>query len=265
MTADGKVLLVDGLPQTGLVDSIAPWEALHRGYLLEMALLLRPQPRSALVIGLGAGLAPRVLQAHGIPCESVEIDPRVVEVARREFGFDGPVTVADGRTFLEQTPRSWDLIVVDVCTDERLPYHLFTREAMEVLRRRLTPDGLVAIQFIGDPSPSLPSAALPSASLGTGGAGLGPWAARLAGTVRETFGSSVVLTAPGTTGVGPCWLMAADDPLPPVAVFAPPDDSVPWRVVEPTCTAAPMTDDHFGAEWDWARTAASWRCATGHL
>ena len=55
---------------------------------------MRPQPRNALVIGLGGGLAPRLLAAHGIECHTVEVDPAVVEIARGKFGFTGRATVA---------------------------------------------------------------------------------------------------------------------------------------------------------------------------
>ena len=239
---EARVLLVDGLPQTGLVGVLAPWEALQYGYLLEAALSLRPAPRDALVIGLGAGLAPRVLAAHGVPCESVELDPVVVAVARREFAFEGTVTVADGRSFLEHAARQWDLIVLDVCTDERLPYHLFTVEALQTLRRRLAPGGLAAIQFIGDD---------------------GAFAARLADTVRAVFAEQTLLAAPGSGAIGPRWLLASDAPLPPLAALLPGDAPQIWQVLEARAGHAPMTDDHFGAEWDWARSAAAWRRELG--
>jgi spermidine synthase len=233
-----RTLLIDGLPQTALDGPVAPGEALRHGCLLEAA-LTGFRPRQALVIGLGAGLAPRVLAAHGVPCESVELDARVAEVAREAFGFDGPVTIADGRTFLARDPRRWDLIVLDVCTAERLAWRLFTVEAFRLVRARLAPEGRLAIQFIT--------------------AGEGDWPASLARTVEEVFGRGVILEpAASLVPVMPCWLLAGR--LPP----APPPDArtdptVPWRVRPWPAGGARLTDDHFAAERDWSRTAHCWR------
>jgi len=152
-TGLSRVLLIDGLPQTGLPAQFAPGDGLRYGYLLEVALLMRPKPSRALVIGLGAGLAPRILAAHGIDCESVEIDPKVLDIARNEFGFVGRTTIADGRAFLRDTSQQYDLIFLDVCTADRLAYHMFTVEALNTLHSRLSPDGIAVIQFIGDDGP----------------------------------------------------------------------------------------------------------------
>ena len=113
--------------------------------------------------GPGGGLAPRLLAAHGVACRSVEVDPAVIEIARREFAFAGDVTPGDGRAVLARQDRRYDLIFLDVCTADRLPWHLFTFEAMQFIRRRLSPGGILAIQFIGDD---------------------GPWSASLVRTVR---------------------------------------------------------------------------------
>ena len=230
----GRTLLIDGLPQTALPGQLAPWEALRQGYLLEAGLLFQPEARSALVVGLGAGLAPRVLALHGVPCETVELDPAVVRIAREQFEFAGPVAIADGRAFLQRSDRQWDLIFVDVCTSERLPTHLFTAESMQTLRRRLSPAGLLVVQFIGDD---------------------GPWSASLARTVSQSFGPSLVLTPQPDLGlIGPRWLFAGQPVL-----ARPQDLSLPWRILEPSSPGLLLTDDHFPSELAWTRTAALWR------
>lgn len=241
----GHVLLIDGLPQTGLPTELLdagflPGDGLRYGYLLEVALFMRPWPRNALVIGLGAGLAPRLLAAHGIDCETIEIDPAVVEIAKQEFHFKGRTTVADGRRFLSDTSRQWDLIFLDVCTSDRLPWHLFTLEAMQILRDRLSPEGILVIQFIGDD---------------------GPWSASLARTADAVFGKSLMLAAAYRFGgVGPRWLYATRGypPRLPDGLF-PPETPPPWDAIRPADEGLPLTDDHFPAELHWARTARRWR------
>jgi spermidine synthase len=103
-----------------------------------------------LLIGLGAGLLPRALEP--IPCRSVEIDPAVVDAARRFFGFDParhPVHVADGRAFLGQGGGVYDAIVVDALRGIDLPYHLLTREFFALARSRLHRDGVLVVNYQG--------------------------------------------------------------------------------------------------------------------
>ena len=158
------------------------------GYLLELLFAMRPDTRTALVVGLGGGLAPRLLEMHGISCQSVEIDPAVVDIPQRRFGFTGNVMLGDGRAILARDDSRYDLVFLDACTADRLPWHLFTLEAMRIIRNRLTNDGILAIQFIGDD---------------------GLWSASLVQTVTQAFSQErCVMLAPASARepVGPRWL-----------------------------------------------------------
>jgi len=83
----------------------------------------------------------------------VEIDPEIVRVARRYFGFpaDVPVIVEDGRTYVERTPERYDFVVLDAFHAQTLPAHLFTREFFAHVDGILAPDGLLAINMAGLP------------------------------------------------------------------------------------------------------------------
>ena len=130
---------------------------------------------------------------------------------------------------------------LDVCTSDRLAWHLFTVEGMRLLRERLAAGGILAIQFIGDD---------------------GPWSASLSCTVNATFGESLMLSAAvDIAPVGPRWLLAGRD-YParlPEAIFASSEDRLPWRTVTVADEGALLTDDHFPAELHWARVARQWR------
>lgn len=235
-------LLIDGLPQTGLPEHLAPGDALGYGYLLEMSLPTRPAAKTALVVGLGGGLAPRILDTHGVKCRSIEIDPAVADIARREFQFTGDVILGDARTVLTRDRTRYDLIFLDACTADRLPWHLFTLEALELLRARLAADGVLVIQFIGDD---------------------GPWSASLVRTLRGAFGRGhCVLLAPRADrgAVGPRWLFAGRDGLPQLPGGPPrPARAASWRCLELPGDGLLLTDDHFAAEFAWAESARRWR------
>ena len=91
--------------------------------------------------------------------EIVELDPVVVDVARRYFRLppDGPrlhTTVEDGRRYLTRTDRKWDVIVIDAFYSDAIPFHMATLEFMELLRTRLAQDGVVVTNVIGSISGS---------------------------------------------------------------------------------------------------------------
>lgn len=115
--------------------------------------LMRPQARRVLMIGLGGGTAARQF-VHYDPetqVDVVEVDPVVVDVARRYFGIQPSerlrIHVGDGRTFLKQSRDKWDLIIVDAYTTNRygdtVPPHLTTQEFFRDTSSRLADGGIV--------------------------------------------------------------------------------------------------------------------------
>lgn len=83
----------------------------------------------------------------------VELDPVVVDVAYGFFRFPRDprltVDVEDGRRFLERDGRRWDVIGIDAYFADSIPFHLTTREFLELVRERLEPGGAVVANIIG--------------------------------------------------------------------------------------------------------------------
>lgn len=111
----------------------------------------RPEEVGSLaLIGLAAGtVARQYTEIYGpIPITGVEIDPRIVEVARRYFGMSEPnleVVVQDGRYWLETTSRRYDVIGIDAYRPPYIPFQLTTVQFFREVRDHLTDDGVVAI------------------------------------------------------------------------------------------------------------------------
>lgn len=120
------------------------------------AMALRPwPPRSVAVLGLGAGMVPAFLteKAPEVATTSIEIDPEVVAVARRYFGFaedaNDRVVVGDGRAELARLPGKFDVVIMDAYFSDSLPFHLTTREFLELCREKLTDDGVYVANMVG--------------------------------------------------------------------------------------------------------------------
>jgi spermidine synthase len=85
--------------------------------------------------------------------DGVELDPLVSDVGRRFLGMRDPnltVHTADGRFWLASNDGPFDAIVVDAYRQPYIPFHLVSREFFDLVRRRLAPHGVVAIN-VGTP------------------------------------------------------------------------------------------------------------------
>ncbi|MCY2991483.1 MAG: fused MFS/spermidine synthase [Planctomycetota bacterium] len=117
--------------------------------VMPVGLAFVEKPRQVLVVGLGGGTVPSFLHKHfpSMHLDVVDIDPVVVQVAKEFFGFREDdrlrAYAEDGRKFIEQRPRRYDIIFLDAFGAENVPYHLATREFLESVRAALTPEGIV--------------------------------------------------------------------------------------------------------------------------
>src|SRR3989440_3083319 len=190
---------------------------------------MRATPNNVLIVGAGTGddvaIALRLGARH---VDAVEIDPRIhaigVQLNPDRAFQDLRVTsfVNDGRAFLEQTTRRYDLILfalpdsltlVAGQSSLRLESYLFTVEAMQAARAHLTPDGAFAEynyyreQWLVD---------------------------RLAGTLQQVYGHPPCLDSTGQVG-RLALLMASPNQA---ALQCP----TQWRPA--AATPAPATDDY---------------------
>lgn len=124
--------------------------------LFHLSMAYNPDARDLLFVGLGAGSSEkRMLRDFpDVRMHAVEIDPVVVDVAHDFFAVprDEPrleISVGDGRRFLADDDRRWDAIVIDAFFADAVPFHLVTREFLELARSRLNPGGVVVTNAIG--------------------------------------------------------------------------------------------------------------------
>jgi spermidine synthase len=112
------------------------------------ALALPRRLRQALVVGLGAGVYPRLLRRvrPAARVEVVELDPLVQQVARRYFGFEEDdhlhVRIGDGALAFRDG-RRWDLIFLDAYGAGSIPEALASAAFFGEVSRALAPGGVV--------------------------------------------------------------------------------------------------------------------------
>lgn len=128
------------------------WDA----FLAVPPLLGRPLERVA-ILGNAAGTTARAMGVYypDTVIDGVEIDPAVSRVGREYFGMDDNprlrVHDVDARPFLRSTDERYDLVVIDAYHQPYVPFYLATREFFDLVRSRLRPGGIVALNVAAVP------------------------------------------------------------------------------------------------------------------
>jgi spermidine synthase len=148
----GKILMLDGATQITTRDAF-----IYQEMMAHVPLFAHGHARDVLIVGGGdCAIAEEVLKHKAVRrLTQVEIDPAVVEFARRHFPeIAKPVfadkrfenVIGDGMTYVATTERRFDVIIVD-STDPQGPGKvLFTRKFYAGCKRCMNKDGILVTQ-----------------------------------------------------------------------------------------------------------------------
>lgn len=114
-----------------------------------LAFLAKPKIENTLFIGAGGGIGPRAFHMHDpeMAIDVVDIDPKVLELARTHFFLDDSPKIKtfadDGRMFVRRAKSKYDCVILDAFSaGGRIPFHLVTREFLKLCRDKMTADGV---------------------------------------------------------------------------------------------------------------------------
>lgn len=150
-----RTLYLDGQPQSAIYlnGSGAPWDYLD---YLEIPLFMREDVEDVLFIGGGGFVAPQQFAERGYDVDAVELDPEVVSTAREYFNLSESknlrVHTRDGRDFLQDTNKTFDVVYVDAYRKSQVPFHLTTKEFMQLAHEKTDEEGIVMSNIISTSS-----------------------------------------------------------------------------------------------------------------
>lgn len=152
-TPTEKILFINRMGQTRVYRENGASVWTYPYFIKSLASIQPPQSKS-LVLGLGGGIVPMDLQGPDINhiVTAVEIDSKIIHVAHEFFGLNKStveVIEEDGRRFINKTIETYDLIVVDVFNGEIAPSHVLSKEAFQRLKKILSSNGFVVVNFNG--------------------------------------------------------------------------------------------------------------------
>lgn len=108
------------------------------------------------VVGMGAGTV-ACYGKSGHTYRFYDINPDVPRLAQKYFtylpdlekrGAKLEIVVSDARLALERelsTPQNFDVLLLDAFSGDSVPAHLLTREAFEIYKKHMKPDGIIAV------------------------------------------------------------------------------------------------------------------------
>jgi spermidine synthase len=165
LEASGWQMRTNGLPEGVILPPGHYKPSVLERWLGALPTLARPETRSMLVIGLGAGSALEAIASTVEHVDVIELEPRVLEanrVLRTRRDVDPladpriHVHVNDARGALVLTAKRYDAIV----SQPSHPWtagasHLYTREFFDLARRHLAPGGVlvqwIELEFVDEP------------------------------------------------------------------------------------------------------------------
>ncbi|MBN1503924.1 MAG: fused MFS/spermidine synthase, partial [Candidatus Eisenbacteria bacterium] len=142
-----RYLLIDGGIHTA--EDVATGESLLPYVdVLDVTKLFFDEPGRMLLVGLGGGSVVKSWVNEGWRVSAVEIDPVVTRVAGEHFNLrhdEASIYHMDGRNFLATSGETFDVVIMDAFGSSSIPFHLVTRESFALIRSRLAPAGILAM------------------------------------------------------------------------------------------------------------------------
>lgn len=148
----GKVLMLDGATQVTSAD-----EFVYHEMMTHVPIFAHGRAEDVLIIGGGdCGIAEEALKHPALKCVTqVEIDASVVEFSKIHFSeFTIPVfadprfelVIADGMTYVAETERRFDVVIVDSTDPQGPGAVLFSESFYAGVKRCLKPGGVMVTQ-----------------------------------------------------------------------------------------------------------------------
>jgi len=150
----GICLVLDGKIQSSEADEFIYHEA-----LVQPAMITHPGPDTVFIAGGGEGATLREVLFHKTVKRAVmvDIDEEVIALSQKYLpdhsrgAFEDSRTElhhVDARDYLAKTDDKFDIIIIDLPDpiEEGPAYLLYTREFYQIVRDRLTDNGMIAVQ-----------------------------------------------------------------------------------------------------------------------
>ncbi|SFR52154.1 spermidine synthase [Halogeometricum limi] len=154
---DTRTLYLDGQRHSAMDLSDPDRHVFDYTRYFHLPLLVTDDVDRVLFVGGGGFTGPkRFASDYDVTVDVAEIDPEVIATAKEYFAVEESdrlnIYNVDGREYLRETNRTYDLIVLDAYRKDKVPFELTTLEFFELAASRLSEDGVLFANVISAPS-----------------------------------------------------------------------------------------------------------------
>jgi len=150
-----RTLFLNGIPQSSM-DLKHPDQLVYQYTVyFNLGMQVNPNATQVLFVGGGGFSGPKFFLSTypHVHVDVAEVDPDVIDTAMKYFAVSPNPRLTifneDGRVYLSETSKAYDIIVLDAYAKSYVPFHLLTYEFIKVVASHLSPNGMVISNLIG--------------------------------------------------------------------------------------------------------------------
>ncbi|HNV99839.1 MAG TPA: fused MFS/spermidine synthase [Chitinophagales bacterium] len=155
-----EVILADGRCMLNTAHATYSYEEKYTSFSKALRTIAAdiPSRKSILMLGLGLGSVPLILQTQyncQAPITCVEIDPAIIRLAKKYYPYPAglanmTLVQADAVEWVTASTQQFDLVIADVFLDAAVPQSLHSTAFLERLRRLTAPGGILLFSRLLD-------------------------------------------------------------------------------------------------------------------
>jgi spermidine synthase len=150
-----RTLFLNGIPQSSMELDNPTHLVYDYTTFFNLGMQVHPGSTQVLFVGGGGFSGPKFFLSKypQIHVDVAEVDPDVIDTAMRYFAVspNPHLTIfnEDGRLYLSETSKTYDVIILDAYAKSYVPFHLLTQEFVKLVAKHLNPNGIVVSNLIG--------------------------------------------------------------------------------------------------------------------
>jgi spermidine synthase len=113
---------------------------------------------NVLLLGLGGGCVVKTLRndfGYCGPITAVDVDPVIIDIAEKEFGilpdYKTQIACTDAFDFVKNDVAQFDLIIIDLFIDNKVPEKFLTREFWREIVKKIKKNGTIIFNTLCTP------------------------------------------------------------------------------------------------------------------
>jgi len=154
-TGNVRTLFLNGIPQSSMFLNDTTKLVYQYTTFFSLGMQINPNATQVLFVGGGGFSGPKFFLATypHVHVDVTEIDPDVIDTAIKYFAVSPNPRLTifneDGRVYLSETSKTYDVIILDAYAKSYVPFQLLTQQFIRLVASHLNRNGIVISNIIG--------------------------------------------------------------------------------------------------------------------